>query len=163
MTSSCIMSDTSTTASEGAPAATKPTVTASTHGGPGSCRTPGRDAGGGVFCARRPSYVSCSTSSCCASRRDTTPGPALWCRAGARAAATLSCSCVATTSAGVVPSGGGHWLCRRPHRVQPSATRLPAWVRTKKNGLLTTQGNACLCKTPGGGFVVVVWCCVVLL
>ena len=39
-----------------------------------------------MFCARRPSYVACS-------RRDTTPGPELWCRAEARAAATLSCSC----------------------------------------------------------------------
>ena len=52
---------------------------------------------------------------------------------------------VATTSAGVVPSGGGHWLCRRQRRAQPSATRPPAWVRTE-NGLLTTQGNACLCR-----------------
>ena len=39
---------------------------------------------------------------------------------------------VSGTSAGVDPSGGGHWLCRRPHRVQPSATRPPAWVRTEK-------------------------------
>ena len=42
---------------------------------------------------------------------------------------------------------------RRALAVPPSApraaitTRLPAWVRTK-NSLLTTQGNACLCKTP---------------
>ena len=70
-------------ANDGAPrrgtlAATLPTVTASTNGGPGSCRTPGRNPGGGVLCARGPSHVSYSTSSCCSSLRVTTPGPALW-------------------------------------------------------------------------------------
>ena len=34
---------------------------------------------------------------------------------------------------------------RQLRRVQPSTQKLPAWVCTK-NGLLTTQGNACLCR-----------------
>ena len=46
-----------------------------------------------MLCARGPSYVSSSTSSCCSSLRVTTPGPALWRRAVVKAAATLSCSC----------------------------------------------------------------------
>ena len=44
----------------------------------GPAGLPAASPGGGVVCARRPSCFSTSTSSCCPSRRVTTPGPALW-------------------------------------------------------------------------------------
>ena len=49
-------------------AATSPTVTAESSAS-GSVRTPGRFPGSGGFCARRPSFLSCSTPSLGASTR----------------------------------------------------------------------------------------------
>ena len=79
--------------------------------GPGSARMPGRTTGGGVFCARWPVCVTCSSTSlalapvfgprgeafCCA----------LWCVAAARAVRTVCCSCRSHEHSRRSPRQGG--------------------------------------------------------
>ena len=121
--------------------------------GPGSARLPGRTPGGGAGCARRPSCVTCSSTSlalaavfcprrapfCCISTFSF--GPALWWRAAARAMRTVCCSCRSIERS----------RRSRRRRAAPEGCPLESAMRSQHRGNQSSQ--TCLSLGGGGGGV----------